>query len=335
MKTIRFKTLFFFLLSLLCAGCLKSVSSSYPVNDGPESMDTLVSEFVDHYQPVLLEGAGTLCPGNYFPFAPGYRWDYSGFYNETSTHVVGADTEFIKDEIPFSGYTGVYNPVQLSLSYGAVTAYPIDDALQMELRRYFSSENGEVRIRATQLTDEATVESKNSTYLKKELHAGDSWLTDPYVGESMIAKAVNGEYPDIQNIQVSMKTKSRSFVLGRIKIDVGLLSYPSLKVAQRSEFIVTAKGSGLESHYVIREDIKWDLAEDLGMIREETTIEIHETGKVGSKDVNLDETDVLWIGMDQFLLHGTPLEAAKRVAGKKTAGTPKSHSLFGRILMDG
>lgn len=117
-------------------------------NDSPVS-------FVDGYTPDYLDETGTVYDGDYYPFAPGYQWNYDGSGNVTGNmtfHVPGQSfSEDIDTVLSVTSTVRVFPSTSITVSSGTYTVFPIEemsysDGEQNVTRRYFENIDGTGRV---------------------------------------------------------------------------------------------------------------------------------------------------------------------------------------------
>jgi hypothetical protein len=271
------------------------------------------SDFVTGYTPTLLEAANKSYTGNYFPFQVGFYWNWSGTETDKgSMSVKGAgynQSGPLDDTYDVYGYMDVVDSEALTLPsntyYVLKTNETTDDSLgNTYLNRYFQISDTAVVIRAILMEGMSEpMEVKNPVFLRRPLIVGDKWQTQPSADLAELTSDL-GE-SGISNMNLT--TNCMLFVLGGENVG----SQPTVAVQERAEVSGTInindqEGTTGSITLNFTMDLKLDLGENIGIVRQTGTMQGTMSGSITSEgttmtiSLNVTANQTLMLSTDEY-----------------------------------
>jgi hypothetical protein len=252
------KQIFIYLMIFLAIGACKKDKSA---------------DFVTDYSPTLTEAANTSYSGDYYPFATGYNWYWSGSATTTGSMTVSAggqkQTQPLDGTESVAGHMIVLAQENITLPSGTYEVLPTDET--DGLTRYFQVTNTQVIIRAIKMSGSSIVEVTNPVFLKRPLVVGDKWETQPSV-----------DYNQLMNMSdlgssgsVTVNTKCMIFVLGQEAITWNSTSTPTIALQERASITGSVGMTGVSGtiNFNFTLDSRINLKENVGIVKQTQKLE--------------------------------------------------------------
>jgi hypothetical protein len=289
------------------------------------------TDFVDSYAPTLTEAAKTTYTGDFYPFATGYQWNWSGQSTTTGSMTTSyngqSSTEAINETDPVTGYMYVNGSQSLTLPSGTYNVLSTNET--DNTTRYFEVKESGVYIRAIKLSSMSSpAEVKNPVFIKKPLVVGDKWACEPSVDYNQLLNSSDMEGLGDMNIT----TKCELFVLG--KENINWQSSSTSTMALEEVATITGKISINESgatgsvNMNFTMDARLNLKENVGLVKQTMKLKGTLSGSLSGggesasikMTINMDGTMTL----DSYYLSGTgkpqTLKSAASGALQKSTG---------------
>ncbi len=243
-------------------------------------------DYVNDYTPTLTENSGKVYTGDYFPFATGYSWNWSGTATTTGFIEVSAMGESEKnpldDNSSVSAYMIVKSPISLVLPSGTFTVFPTDEP--GDAKRYFIKTDTSLLIKAVQYLNGNPAQVNDPVYIKEPLVVGDKWASTPSVD---IKEMLSGTAMNASDINIT--TKCSLFVLGKESFNWNGQNNETVKLQERAQakgtMNVNMNGMSGPLNIDVKMDIFLLLLKDVGILRQYGTMEIKISGKVTYNDI--------------------------------------------------
>ncbi len=308
--------------------------------------DQKASDFVTDYTPSLTEAKNTVYTGDYYPFATGYSWNWSGTETTSGSMTVTAEgqhqTEPLNGTEDVTGYMYVNEPETISLPSGSYTVLPTSETDGTS--RYFQVSDTAVIIRAILMEGMSSpVEVTNPVFLRKPLIVGDEWQSQPTVDFNQLLSQLG--MSDMGS--VNMTIKCLIFVLGKENISWNGSTTSALALEERASVVGTidvndggATGS-ININFTL--DSRLDLKEDIGLVQNAMILKgtmsgtISDEGESASLSMNLSMNSTL--SLDSYsltpsgLMRTPVLKSGEPVILKKSSGNPMADKQFKKVML--
>jgi hypothetical protein len=247
-------------------------------------------DYVDDYIPTLTENSGISYTGDYFPFANGNYWTWSGTATITGFVEASAMGESEKSPIDETSsaysYMTVGSPISLILNSGTYTVFPADEP--GDASRYFIKTDTSLLIKAIKYLDGNPTEVMDPVFIREPLVVGDKWASTPSVDMNEMMNNTS-----MEATEVDITTKCNLFVLGKENFYWNGQNNETVKLQERAQATGTINIDMNGMTGPLNVDVKIDiillLLKDVGIVRQYGTMEMKISGKINymGVDVNI------------------------------------------------
>jgi hypothetical protein len=303
------------------------------------------SDFVKDYSPTLTEAKDVVYAGDYYPFATGYNWYWSGSEttsgNMTVVYNGSKNSEPLNGTENVTGFMVVNGPITISLpsgSYAVLSTNETDNTT-----RYFQVSDTAVIIRAI-LMDGMTspMEVKNPVFIRKPLIVGDKWQSQPSVDYNQFLSQSG-----MSGGNIDLTLNCLIFVLGKENITWKNATTNTLALQERA--VITGKidisesGAGGTLNINFTLDARLNLKENVGLVKQAMTLNGTMSGNISgggenvslSMNINLNST----VTLDNYDLTGTgllkshALKSTETPIQKQLSGNPLAAKQYNKVML--
>jgi hypothetical protein len=308
--------------------------------------DKPAADFVTDYKPALTEAASTVYDGNYYPFATGYTWNWSGNATTSGSMSISAggqhQTEPLDGSDNIVGYMNVNGPENISLPSGHYTVLSTSETDGTS--RYFQVSDTAVIIRAIKMSSMSSpAEVKDPVFLRKPLIVGDKWQSQPSVDYNQMLGASG--FSSLGTIDIT--TKCLIFVLGTENISWNG-STSTMALQERASIIgkinVNESGATGTININFTLDARLNLKENVGLVKQTMVLKGTMNGSISaegqSASLSMDMTMNTTLTLDTYNvtasgLHTAPAlkSAESTVLLKHSSGNPMADRQFNKVML--
>lgn len=308
--------------------------------------DKPAADFVTGYTPTLTETKGTVHAGDYYPFATGYSWNWSGTEttsgSETVTYNGQKQTQPLDATDNVYGYMDVNSPITITLPSGNYDVLPTSET--DGLSRYFQVSDTAVVIRAILMSGMTSpIEVKNPVFLRKPLIVGDEWQSQPSVDFNQLLSQSGMSGLGSVNITI----KCLIFVIGNEDITWNSATASTLALEERASVVgtinVNEEGVTGTININFTLDTRLNLKENVGLVKQAMVLKGTMGGNLAgggeSLSLSMNVTENATVTLDSYNvtasgLHRAPaLKSAESVILKQSSGNAMADKQFNKVML--